>query len=1244
MHSTFRLWYSAAVLGLASLTLSSTKSNAQVTIADSFTEFSGIQGQDDWTNGYRNFTADGGGAYDPGNFIPFLNDGSGVLETDPVEVNHWNGVKWDFEGNPPWTTVEREFVHPNGTNNTNEHWAIRRWTANPAEITTTTLVEIEWSMRAQNLGGQGTTGIIYLGSRQLDSATLNDAVGVTRSVFTTINPNDTIDLAITPEGSGGNRSDGADGTFDWMIISTVADSDGDGLADSWEEIYFPGDLTQLFTGGDKDGDGLNDEGEFAAGTDPTNPDTDGDGYNDNDEILAGTDPNDAGSLPAGLADSMAQFSGVQGQDGWHWGYRNATADGKGTNYDAVTDFIPFLNDGSEVPETNPVEVNHWNGTAWDFEGNPPWTFLAQEGTHPNGTNNGEEHWTIRRWVVSGVGARETPARVIWHTRKTNLNNDGVTGSIHFNGAQVDTVTIAGNDGTGFVRNYYLHLKDGDFVDQILTPVGLTNPTDGHDGSANWMQIDTQIPAVPIQPNGKYFIPNNAVDSEPDGLADFWEEIYSPGNLGALSDGGDFDVDGRTDGEEQAAGTDPTNPDTDGDGLSDGEEATEGSNPCVQDTDGDGLSDSEEVNGNPPTSPILKDTDGDGFSDKEELDASSDPTNVNDTPLTGTLADSKSQFSGVDGQDGWSWGYRNVTLDGKGTDYDPVTDFIPFPVDGSTTRSVTNFWNGTNYDWFLDPPNPTGNPQNPPWTALAQETTHPNGTNNGDEHWTIRRWTVSGLGGETPARVIWHTQKRNSNGNGVTGSIHLNGVEVDSVTIAGNDTVGFERNYYLHLNDGDVVDQILSPVGVDGTHDGSDGSANWMRLDTSLPAVPVQPDGSIFVPNNAPDSDGDGLADFWEEFFFPGDLTQLASGQDFDNDGLLDEEELAGSMDPTNSDSDGDGLSDGDEVAAGTDPTNPDTDGDGFTDFHEVATGYDPLDAGAIPSLSFDSVADSFFDFPVAFDDPQGFFGWTYGYYNTTADGEPPANSNFIPFQTDGTQIPTSTNSWDGIKFDFFDDLGATANPPWTEITESGGHPNGDNNLEVHWATRRWTAGDLFTAPGPLLLHYHLRKTNPAGNGTTAIIMKNGQQLDSIVVGGTDTVGVKSWYFIDAVPGDNIEIALTPRGTDGSNHDGADGSAFWLIVDSFITANPLQPDGSLFVPGGGGESKLLSIDYDAGGAEVTLSWTSKTTKEYQVQHSTNLENWTSLGPTIPGDGSGTNTHTLTGAPASPRYYRVLELDP
>ncbi|NIP92266.1 MAG: hypothetical protein GWO24_01840, partial [Akkermansiaceae bacterium] len=90
----------------------------------------------------------------------------------------------------------------------------------------------------------------------------------------------------------------------------------------------------------------------------------------------------------------------------------------------------------------------------------PWTFLSQEGTHPNGTNSApnEEHWTIRRWTASGLGD-VTPVRVVWHTRKANPNNDGVTGSLHLNGVELDTRTIAGNDATGFIRTYYLNLNN-----------------------------------------------------------------------------------------------------------------------------------------------------------------------------------------------------------------------------------------------------------------------------------------------------------------------------------------------------------------------------------------------------------------------------------------------------------------------------------------------------------------------------------------------------------------------------------------------------------------------------------------------------------------------------------------------------------------------------------------------------------------------------------------------------------------
>ena len=82
-------------------------------------------------------------------------------------------------------------------------------------------------------------------------------------------------------------------------------------------------------------------------------------------------------LPATRADSYLDWSttGQQGAKNWLNGYYNLTGDGDGV-YDPSVDFTPFLNDLSGTPETDPVEVNHWNGSAYDFEGNPPWTFLT----------------------------------------------------------------------------------------------------------------------------------------------------------------------------------------------------------------------------------------------------------------------------------------------------------------------------------------------------------------------------------------------------------------------------------------------------------------------------------------------------------------------------------------------------------------------------------------------------------------------------------------------------------------------------------------------------------------------------------------------------------------------------------------------------------------------------------------------------------------------------------------------------
>ncbi|MCB0761288.1 MAG: hypothetical protein KDC12_07155 [Flavobacteriales bacterium] len=88
-----------------------------------------------------------------------------------------------------------------------------------------------------------------------------------------------------------------------------------------------------------------------------------------------------------------------------------------------------------------------------------------------------------------------------------------------------------------------------------------------------------------------------------------------------------------------------------------------------------------------------------------------------------------------------------------------------------------------------------------------------------------------------------------------------------------------------------------------------------------------------------DADGDGVSDCIDncpdtpnadQADFNGDgLGDVCS--DFDDDGILDSDELVLGTDPTKQDSDGDGLTDLLEINYGYDPTDVDTDGDGCTD-------------------------------------------------------------------------------------------------------------------------------------------------------------------------------------------------------------------------------------------------------------------------------------------------------------------------
>ncbi|MBM3846471.1 MAG: hypothetical protein FJ405_09325 [Verrucomicrobia bacterium] len=972
-----------------------------------------------------------------------------------------------------------------------------------------------------------------------------------------------------------------------------------------------------------------------------------------------------------IADSKAEFSGIQGQGGWSNGYRNYTADGGGDNYDPGASYIEFPGGSGQGPWAAGAQL--WNATFWDMNtaAAGPWTEIRAEGLHPNGANSAprEEYWCIRRWSATELSAI-TPVAIRYNVRKSNLGGgNGVTGGIWINGELKDSVVIAFNNGTGATRTYYANLSPTDVVDLALTPAGTDGLRgDGADGSANWMTIDTTIPSIPRQPDGKLFIPANSPDTDGDGLPDFYENIFFPGDLSKLSGAGDYDADGRTESQELANSTDPTKSDTDSDGLTDGVETNTGSyvstadtgtDPTRADTDGDGRTDGEEVLGSPTSNPLMVDTDGDGDSDAAEANSGHDPNDPADNLLSSLIANSATEFSGVQGQDGWYYAYRNASADGGSlTTYDPVANVTVLAGgDGQGAwDGTTQFWTGTQWDLQTAAAGP--------WSELGRENSHPNGPS--PVHWTVRRWEASELSGVTPLALRWHVRKANLNcGNGVTGGIYVNGQLMDRATIAFNNSAGVVRTVYINAKPTDKVDLVLTPRGTDNLDtDGCDGSMHWLRIDTTLPAIPRQPDGSLFIPATANDSDGDGLADSWEFAYAPGDLSVFTGTGDNDGDGLNNLGEVARGSHPLKSDTDEDGLSDNAETATGkyvsttdtgSDPTKPDTDGDGRGDFVEVngtpqtnpnradsdGDGFsdtEELASGTNPNDSTDNILTFVIANSIAeFSGEQGKNGWFNGYRNYTTDGgETDYNptEQFIAYAGGEGLGP-----WDGVE-QFWNsgswDLDLQARGPWTWQTSQGIHPNGVNSApnQEHWAIRRWVAAEL-AEETPVAIIWQVRKDNAAGGGVTGSLHINGVQVDHKTIPGGDSVGEVRRYYANLLPTDIVDLALTPQGPTDRN-DGSDGSVTWFWVDTRIPANPTQPDGTPFVPANG--LKILSVEHDRASGKTTLKWKSSAGKTYKIEGSGNLLEWTSVATGIAGV-AGETSHVESGQTAAFRFYRI-----
>jgi hypothetical protein len=165
-----------------------------------------------------------------------------------------------------------------------------------------------------------------------------------------------------------------------------------------------------------------------------------------------------------IADSVADFSLVQGRDGWEYGY-----------YETPGQAASFRRMAHTFPAGTywiPAESAVWSEDADPFRA--PWDMVYARGACPAGTNyGGPLRWSVRRWTA-GSEVYGT-VRLTGTLSKMNPNGhgvcgDGVRGFILVNGSSVWEHSISATDMNGVVIDVLVYVMPGDYVDFAVSPL------------------------------------------------------------------------------------------------------------------------------------------------------------------------------------------------------------------------------------------------------------------------------------------------------------------------------------------------------------------------------------------------------------------------------------------------------------------------------------------------------------------------------------------------------------------------------------------------------------------------------------------------------------------------------------------------------------------------------------------------------------------------------------------------------
>ena len=465
----------------------------------------------------------------------------------------------------------------------------------------------------------------------------------------------------------------SDGIFDGVELSGSANPFSNGV-----QSGPPGNPT-LPNDSDTDNDGIEDGEEIIAGsdgfiTDPNNDDTDQDGYKDGVETLNASDPRNSGSIPNIPNRTIV---GIEYFD-YPNGSAAALSGGDYFDFDNSLEGNPFFghtgtdSDWTVIAGTPQIAGGHLvttggGGVKREFNGPVEGNVLGsseREGRFAAGSSDVIYFRYLlqrgRNVEWSGLSFYDYGAEICFVGVPADVNPASGTRQFGIQQSNVAVVNGANRNWTGEapepLRDYLVVGKASFKTGQVSLWIDpdLGQPEGTPDTTAT-LTLPTQLNATGFRLAsagtgstrfdevliGTTWAALSTPPANSGGLRNTWAATF-----GIANPADDTDGDSLTALAEQAAGSDPSAPNSDGDSLDDDVEVTGSANPYNNgvltaapgdatdptrtDSDEDGIADGEEVVAGTDgfvTNPNRLDTDGDGATDSTEILYGSSPVNA-----------------------------------------------------------------------------------------------------------------------------------------------------------------------------------------------------------------------------------------------------------------------------------------------------------------------------------------------------------------------------------------------------------------------------------------------------------------------------------------------------------------------------------------------------------------------------------------------------------------------------------------